>query len=107
MVSVFDVFPQTEESSGDDFVREVKIALSETEELHLAWDTSHRSVRIRYRREADLVVDVFRELVTVLTIEIREAGPVIAMEYRAEGCRGRTCVRTRPAFALTDVLLQT
>lgn len=73
--SVFDVLPRTEEASGDDFVREVKIPLSEAEELHLTWDVVHRSVRIRYRRESDVVVDVFRELATVLTIEIHETGP--------------------------------
>ncbi|WP_409181177.1 hypothetical protein F9C11_32505 [Amycolatopsis sp. VS8301801F10] len=88
-------------------MREVRIPLSGAEELHLTWDVVQHSVRIRYRRESDLVVDVFRERVTVLTIERHETGPVVAVEYRAEGCSGRARVRTRPAFALTDVLLQT
>ncbi|ATY11692.1 hypothetical protein CU254_15395 [Amycolatopsis sp. AA4] len=105
--SAFDVFPRTEATPGDDFVRGIGIPLSETEELHVSWDVRHHSVRIRYQRGPGVVVDVFRELVTVLTVESRETGPVIAMEYRAEGCGGRTCVETRPAFSLTDVLLQT
>ncbi|MGV9299238.1 hypothetical protein [Amycolatopsis sp. NPDC003676] len=105
--SVFDVLPQAEEATGDDFVREVRIPVSETEELHLSWDAMHRSVRFRYRRAADVVVDVYREHATLLTIEIRDTGPVVVAEYRADGCRGRTSVRLRPTFALADVFLQT
>ncbi|GAA1018821.1 MULTISPECIES: hypothetical protein [Amycolatopsis] len=105
--SVFDVLPRTEEATGDDFVREVRIPVSETEELHLSWDATHRSVRFRHRRESDIVVDVYREHATLLTIEVRDTGPVVVAEYHANGFRGRTAVRFRPTFALTDVLLQT
>ncbi|MGW4399357.1 hypothetical protein ACWEHA_29060 [Amycolatopsis nivea] len=104
-LSVFDVLPQWQDASGDSYVREVKIPVSGTGELHLSWDPVERSVHLRYRQGSDVVVDVFREQATLLTIH--EPGPVIAVEYRAEDCLGRMRVRLQPTFALDDVFLRT
>jgi hypothetical protein len=64
-----------------------------TEELHLSWDV--------------LIIDVYREQATLLTVDDRKAGPVVVLEYHAEGCRGRAFVRTHPTLALTDTYLRT
>ncbi|WP_134734360.1 hypothetical protein [Amycolatopsis nivea] len=104
-LSAFDTLPQWEDASGDSYVRELKIPVSETGELHLSWDPVERSVRLRYRQGSDVVVDVFREQATVLTIH--QPGPIIAVEYRAEDCLGRMRVQLQPTFALDDVFLRT
>lgn len=104
--SAFDVFPQAGKASDEASVREVRFPLSATEELHISWDTIARSARIRYRRGSDVIVDVHREQVTRLAVETHRTGPVIAVDYAAEDCDGRTRVHTRPAFALRDTFLR-
>ncbi|WP_370963779.1 hypothetical protein [Amycolatopsis sp. cg9] len=104
-LSAFGAVPQTEEASGDDFVRELRIPVSVTEELHLTWDVNHRSVRFRYARATKAVTDLYREGATLLTVGDQESGAMVVLKYRADGCRGRTCVRTQPAFALKDTFL--
>jgi hypothetical protein len=106
-LSAFGAAPQTEEASGDDFVREVRVPLSATEELHVTWDVIHQSVPFRYARAAEVVVDIFRERATLLTVDDNEAGTVVILEYHADDCHGQAQVRTRPTFALKDTFLQT
>ena len=106
-LSAFGVLPQVEEATGDDEVRELRVPVSATEELHITWDTTDRSVRVRYKRASDVIVDVFREQAALLTIEDHETGPVVALEYHAEGCHGRTRVQTHPIFTLQDTFLRT
>ncbi|MFC3452101.1 hypothetical protein [Amycolatopsis speibonae] len=60
-----------------------------TEELHVSWDVNQRSVRVRYARASDLIVDVYREQATLLTVDDRKTSPLVVLEYYAEGCRGR------------------
>jgi hypothetical protein len=44
--------------------------------------------------------------VTGLAVETHRTGPVIAVDYHAEDCDGRTRVHIRPAFALHDTFLR-
>ena len=106
-LSAFGVLPQAEEASGDDWVREVRVPVSLTGELHLSWDVVHQSVRVRYTLASDLIVDVYREQATLLTVDDRKTDPVVVLEYYAESCRGRTFVRAQPTLALTDIFLRT
>lgn len=106
-LSAFGVLPQIEEASGNELVRDVRVPVSVTEELHVTWDTAGQSVRVRYKRALDIIVDVYREQATLLTIEDHEIGPAVALEYYAEGCRGRTRVQVQPTFALQDTFLRT
>ncbi|RSM79678.1 hypothetical protein DL991_12760 [Amycolatopsis sp. WAC 01375] len=106
-LSAFGVLPQAEEASDDDWVRELRVPVSVTGELHLSWDVLHQSVRVRYTWASDLIVDVYREQATLLTVDDRKTGPVVVLEYYAEGCRGRAFVRTQPTLALEDTFLRT
>jgi hypothetical protein len=101
-LSAFGVLPQAEEVSGGDLVREVREPVSETEKFHLTWDAMDQSVRFRFWRASDVIVDVYREQATLLTIEAHETGPIVVLEYYAQGCRGRTRVQVQPTFALDD-----
>jgi len=106
-LSVFGIAPQTEEASGDNWVREVRIPVSATEELHVSWDVVQRSARVRWRQESQIIVDVYREQTTRLTVDDHNNEPLILVEYDAGGCSGRTVVRTRPNITLKDTFLRT
>ncbi len=105
-LSVFGVVPQVEEASGEKWVREVLVRVSATEELHVSWDVVERSVRVRWKRASEVVVDVYREQATLLAVDDRKKGPLVLVEYHAEGCHGRTLVQTRPNLVLKDTFLR-
>jgi hypothetical protein len=63
-------------------------ALSVSEELHVSWDTAGHSV--------------YREHATLLALEDHGTGPVVALEYWAEGCFGRRRVRTRDPIRIQE-----
>lgn len=106
-LSAFGVLPQAEEASGDDWVREVWVPVSVTEELHISWDVVQQCVRVRYTRASDVIVDLYREQATLLTVDDHKTGPVVVLEYYAEGCSGRTRVQTQPTLAVKDTFLRT
>jgi hypothetical protein len=106
-LSVFGIAPQAEEASGEKWVREVRIPISATEELHVSWDVVERSVRVRWEQASRLIVDVYREQTTRLTVDDHNNEPLVLVEYHAGGCSGRTVVRTRPNFTMKDTFLQT
>jgi hypothetical protein len=87
-------------------VQEVRVPISESEELHVTWDITADSVRIRYRLRDEIVVEVFRELTTLLTVEVSASEKTVVLEYRAEDARGRTLFRVAPSFAMSDSFLQ-
>ncbi|WP_146246141.1 hypothetical protein [Actinoplanes xinjiangensis] len=60
----FGVVPQTEGVSGDEYVRELRIPTDAAEELHITWDVTDDSVRVRHRRADSVVVDLYREQAT-------------------------------------------
>jgi hypothetical protein len=100
------VIPQTEEASGDDFVREIRFPISATEELHLTWDTTDASVRVRYLCDRALVVDVYREDATLLTTEHVDDERFVVVEHGTSEANGRCRVRVAPAFAYEDTNLR-
>ena len=100
------VVPQASEVSGDDFVQELRVPISESEELHVTWDITADSVRIRYRLGDEIVVDVLRELATLLTVEVIASEKTVVLEYSAEGAHGRTLFRVAPSFAMSDSFLK-
>jgi hypothetical protein len=106
-LSVFGVIPQAEEASGEKWVREVRIPVSATEELHVSWDVVERSVRVRWKRASEVIVDVYREQATLPTVDDHKNGPVVLVEYHARECSGRTLGQTRPNLALKDTFLRT
>lgn len=100
------VLPQAEEVSGDDFVREIRFPISTSEELHLTWDSTDASVRIRYLREHALIVDIYCEHATLLTTEQVDKERFVVVEHGSGEVTGRCRVRIVPAFALEDTSLR-
>lgn len=101
-LTLLGVLPQTEEVTGDEFVRELRLPLAGADELHLTWDETDQSVRIRLRRGQEVIVDLYREQATLLTPEVDEGQRSVVLEYKAEASVGRTRVQLQPSFALQD-----
>lgn len=70
------------------------------------WDAIHRSVCLRCARNAEVVVDLYREGATLRTVGDHETGPVVVLEYHAGDCGGRTRVQTRPTLSLKGTFLR-
>jgi hypothetical protein len=102
-LAAFGVLPRVEEVTGDEDVREIQLPISESEDLHLTWDVPDASVRIRYRWNARVVVNVFRKLATLLTVEIHDdRRVVVVVEYRTSEAVGRCRIQVSPEFVLED-----
>lgn len=103
----FGLVPQVEAVTEDDLVQEVVVPISESEELHVTWDVVDASVRIRYRRDANVVVDIFREQATWLGIDALGDSSAVVVEWRVSDGVGRCKAQIRPEFALEDSFLST
>jgi hypothetical protein len=62
------VSPQTEDISGDEYVRELRIPVTAAEQVQITWDVTDDSVRVRHHRDGRIVSDLFREMATLLTV---------------------------------------
>lgn len=102
----FGVQPQPEESSGGSFVREVRIPINESDELHLTWDAVDRSVRVRRLHGAAVGLDLYREGATLITLESSATNKTVILEYGVDGYTGHMRIDLVPTFALRDVLLR-
>jgi hypothetical protein len=100
------IVPQTEEISGDDYVRELRIPTGVAEELHITWDVTDDSVRIRHRRADKVLVDLFREQATRLRIEKAEDTTALVLEYGSTDGAGRTRIQVSPEVVIEDNFLR-
>ena len=100
------VSPQTEGATGDDYVRELSIPVGDAEEVHVTWDMTDSSVRVRHHRGDVIVSDLFRELATLLTVVSR--GPVkeVIIEYGIAGVAGRSRIQVAPSVLILDAVLR-
>jgi hypothetical protein len=106
-LDAFGVVPQTEVSSGNEYVRELRILTGVAEELHITWDVTDDSVRVRHRRAEAVVVDLYREQATLLKAGRNGTIAAVVMEYGSSDAAGRVCVQVTPEVAIEDKFLRT
>jgi hypothetical protein len=106
-LDVFGVLLRTEEISGDGYVRELLIPAGVAEELHVTWDVTDNSVRVRHRRVASIVVDLYREGAALLAVERNGSVTALVMEYRLADAVGRTRIQVTPEVVIEDKFLRT
>lgn len=105
-MDVFGVEPRTEQSSGDDFVREVLLPLGHDGQLRVTWDATNSSFRLRHERAGVSALDFYREVVTEISIERRQAARWLVVEYGQLGLVGRLLVRIDERLSVEDSLLR-
>ncbi|TWG91995.1 hypothetical protein L615_007500000050 [Nocardioides sp. J9] len=98
--------PRVEESSGDDFVRELVVPVADSEEVRISWDLTDDSVRVRHQRGGSIVADLFREMVTLLTVLSQDAVREVVVEYGITGWTGRTRIQVLPEVRIRDEVLR-
>src|SRR5690606_15870714 len=99
------VIPAASSQAGDDLVREVRIPIDRTAELHATWDVTDGSVRLRYRQSDRVLIDTFRERARRLLAIESDGERTVVVEYGGHDATGRIEVRIAPDFAWTDKLL--
>ena len=105
-LAALGVLPQPEESSANDFVQELVVPVSDSEEVRITWDVIDDSVRVRHHRGGTIVCDLFREMATVLTVSSQGATREVIVEYGLTGCRGRTRVQVIPEVKIEDAVFR-
>lgn len=106
-LDAFGLKPRTEEVTGDEFVKELRIPAGATEELHLTWDVTDDSVRVRLRKAGRVVVDLYREQTTLLGVERDGSVTTVIIEYRTTDTAGRAHIQVTPEIAIEDKVLRT
>jgi len=107
-LDVFGVLPQTEEVSGDEYVRELRIPTDVAEELHVTWDVTDDSVRVRHRRAGGgVAVDLYREQATLLRAERNGTITALVVEYGTSDAVGRVRVQVTPEVLIEEKFLRT
>lgn len=106
-LACFGVLPETEASSGDEWVREVRIPVTHAEEVHITWDLTDNSVRLRHHRDGSIVCDLFREMATRLTVIALGSAGEVAIDYGSSGWSGHARVRVLPHVLMKDAVLRT
>lgn len=105
-LDAFGVAPEVEASSGDEFVQEVTLPVSDIEDIVVSWDVTDASVRVRHRRRDTIVTDLFRETATLLAVMNEGALKEVVVEYGVAGLSGRTRVQVLPQVKIEDQVLQ-
>lgn len=105
-LEAFGVTPQTEEVSGDDYVREVRVPTDGDDELHVTWDDTNASVRVRHERSGAILVDLYRESASRQLVGNSGRLTAIVVEYGSAELVGRIRVQMTPTFAIEDNFLR-
>jgi hypothetical protein len=100
------VMPATEAVSADEFVREVVYPITDSEAVHVTWDVTDNSVRVRHRRDGVIVTDLHREMATLLTVVGTAGTAEIVLEYGSPGHAGQTRVRLSAEVHVQDAFLR-
>lgn len=105
-LAALGVMPHTEEISGDEYVRELIVPVSDSEEVRITWDITDGSVRVRHQRNGIIVCDLFREMAARLTVVGTGSAGEIIVEYGSSGWSGRARVQVLPEVRIEDEVLR-
>jgi hypothetical protein len=100
------VVPAAEARSGDELVRELIYPVTDSGAVHVTWDVTDSSVRVRHRRAEATVTDLFREMATLVTVAGTAAMAEILIEYGSPAYSGRLRVRVFPEVHVEDTLVR-
>ena len=105
--TVLGVTPAAEAVSGDEFVREVIYPVTgSSETIHVTWDVTDNSVRVRHRRGDVVVTNLHRDMANRLTVSGDRESAEILLEYGSAQQSGRTRVRVAPEVFIEDTFLR-
>ncbi|MFE5871873.1 hypothetical protein ACFQ6V_24970 [Streptomyces roseifaciens] len=90
---------------GDSEVREVHLSDHSGSGLELSYDPLGRSVKAVWRREGELMVELFREGLVSLDIRSGGGGTWLSVETLGGGLSGQLEIQVFPTIAVKDTIL--
>jgi len=100
------VLPQTEEATGAEYVRELRIPVNDSEEVQITWYDPDCSVRVRHHKGSGIVSDLYREMATLLTVVGTGSAGEVIIEYGSSGWSGRARIQVLPDVLIKDTVLR-
>jgi len=92
--------------TDDESVRELRIPVTDGDEVQVTWDINDRSVRVRHHRGGEIVTDLYRDLATLLTVVRTGAARELVIEYGSSGWSGHTRIQLVPHVLVEDKVLR-
>ena len=86
-------------------IRIVSLDADSGEDVHLSYNVTGRSVRLRWSKGGQVLGDVFREGATHLTVDSTKSEISISVEFETEGLAGGLRIQLTPFFLFEDKLL--
>ena len=84
----------------------MRIRADNDEELHVTWDTTDASVRLRYARSGGVHLDLYRESATRIVVEQSTGVRTLIVEYGSAESPCWTCVQVTPTVSIEDDFLR-
>ncbi|MGW1489915.1 hypothetical protein [Streptomyces sp. NPDC002402] len=97
------VMPQPFNEDGTAFFVSIESGTGET--LQVSWDVMGCSVRCQILRVGEVLIDLFREGTSGLTLRSEKSAIFIVAHYEIPGLAGELCVQALPTFQVVDNLL--
>lgn len=96
---------EPEQEADEPTTRVVDVEAGTGERVVLSYDIPGESVRCRWRRGSEVVLDVFREGATLLRVESRDGADYFVVDFETDSLAGQLIVRVHPDVYVKDALL--
>ena len=101
-----DAFGEIPAQAGDEpTTRSVRLDNGAGEEVELTYDVLGRSVRFRWYRGPVLMLDLYREAATRMTVSSGRGIGGVSVAFEADGFAGKLDLQVFPTVRVTDDLL--
>jgi hypothetical protein len=96
---------EPEQEADEPTTRVVDVAAGTGGRVVLSYDILGRSVRCRWQRGSEVVLDLFREGATLLRAESRDGADYFVVDFETDAFAGQLIVRVHPDVSVNDSLL--
>ncbi len=103
---IIDAFGEAPEQVGDEpTIRSVCLDNGAGDQVELTYDVLGRSVRLRWHRGPVLMLDLYREAATRMTVSSGRGVGGVSVTFETEGPAGKLDLQVYPTVRVTDDLL--
>ncbi|TDQ52201.1 hypothetical protein [Actinorugispora endophytica] len=92
---------------GGDEVASITLDTPAGENVCFSYDVPNGSIALRVSRGTETLLSLYREGATLLSLEPRDSGCVLHVDFARADCVGKLNIETSPQFKMSDQLLWT